>query len=59
MEVCKFIKNDVTIIQEKINHTYVSDLLSWQTTYLNNDIKVLKFNNIDNPFHLWAKKQKF
>ena len=52
MEVCKFIKNDVTIIQEKINHTYVSDLLSWQTTYLNNDIKVLKFNNIDNTIDL-------
>lgn len=52
MEVCKYIKNDVTIIQEKINHTYVSDLLSWQTTYLNNDIKVLKFNNIDNTIDL-------
>lgn len=48
MELHNFNKNDLNIIQNKIPHSDLSHLLSWETTYLNNDIKIIKYNHSEN-----------
>ena len=48
MELQYFNKMDVDIIQKKILSSDLSELLSWETIYLNNDIKVINYNNSEN-----------
>ena len=48
MELHNFNKNDLNIIQTKVTHSDLSHLLSWETTYLNNDIKVIKYIHAEN-----------
>ena len=48
MELEYFNKNNITIIQKRIRNSDLSYLLSWETTYLNNDIKIINYDKSEN-----------
>ena len=45
MEIQYYNKNDMNIAVESNKSSFLSDLLSWHTTYLSNDIFILNYDN--------------
>ena len=60
MELQYYNKNDMNITIECNKSSYLSDLLSWQTIYLNNDIHIFNFDRKESKIKMFIFfKKKF
>ena len=43
--LCQYMKNDLKIIRKVNNSNNLSDILSWKSIYLNNDIYIINYDS--------------